>query len=379
MSGSAPSRAAEFRRGHARYVPTGRLAAGGMAEVWRGKAEFKDGHIEPIAIKRVLPALASNTLYRRMLEDEARLGMLLRHPNIVRVYDAREVRGSYILIMELVDGPSLRELSQQLRDFDLRPSVRACLHIATELTRALIYTHEAIDEWGRDLGIIHRDVSPHNVLVASSGQVKLMDFGLANASSNLAERDVGMIGGKFGYLSPELVLQQQSSHLLDLFALGVVIWETLTCRRLFQGADDSETVRNVARCDVPLASSLNPEVPHELDQLLGALLARDPAARYQSARNLLADLKYVSSLLEPGDAARETAMLVHTVRARKAAVAAARPSRTQTGSIGHSRSSLSTSGTQMPKVAAALMEELQLLVEEPSRVSPPPLPPGAQR
>ena len=376
MSVPAQSRVAEFRRGNARYVPTARLAAGGMAEVWRGKAEFKDGHIQPIAIKRVLPGLASNTLYRRMLEDEARVGMLLRHQNIVRVYDAREVRGSYILIMELVDGPSLRELTQQLRDNGMRPSVRAALHIATELGRALVYTHEAIDDMGRDLEIVHRDVSPHNVLVSSDGRVKLMDFGLANSSSNLAERDPGMIGGKFGYLSPELVLQQQSSHLLDLFALGVVLWETLTGRRLFQGSDDGETVRNVARCEVPPASSINPEVPAEVDMLLGALLTRDPAQRYQSARNLVADLIFVSSLLGPGDAARETAALVHTVRARK--MPPARPAATQTGSMSNSRASVTTSGTQMPKVAAALMEELDLLVE-PSQLVIPPLPPGARR
>jgi serine/threonine-protein kinase len=347
-----------------------------MAEVWRGKAEFKDGHIEPIAIKRVLPALASNTLYRRMLEDEARIGMLLRHPNIVRVYDAREVRGSYILIMELIDGPSLRELSQQLREHNLRPSVRAALHIATELARALVYTHEAIDDMGRDLCIVHRDVSPHNVLVSSDGRVKLMDFGLANSSANLSERDVGMIGGKFGYLSPELVLAQQSSHLLDLFALGVVLWETLTGKRLFQGADDGETVRNVARCDVPPASSLNPEVPAELDMLLGALLNRDPQTRYQSARNLVADLLFVNSLLGPGDALRETAALVHTVRAKKPPPA--RPP-AQTGSISQGRSSVTTSGTQMPKVAAALVEELQLISDDSSKVSPPPLPPMGRR
>jgi eukaryotic-like serine/threonine-protein kinase len=376
MSVPAQSRVAEFRRGNARYVPTARLAAGGMAEVWRGKAEFKDGHIQPIAIKRVLPALASNTLYRRMLEDEARIGMLLRHPNIVRVYDAREVRGSYILIMELVDGPSLRELAQQLRDINVRPSVRASLHIATELARALVYTHEAIDDMGRDLEIVHRDVSPHNVLVSSDGRVKLMDFGLANSSSNLAERDVGMIGGKFGYLSPELVLQQQSSHLLDLFALGVVLWEILTGRRLFQGNDDGETVRNVARCEVPPASSINPEVPGEVDMLLGALLTRDPAHRYQSARNLVADLLYVSSLLGAGDAVRETAALVHTVRARK--LPPPRPAVAQTGSISQSRGSITTSGTQVPKVAAALLEELDLLAE-PSQLVIPPLPPGARR
>lgn len=361
----ADSRVAEFRRGNARYMPTGRLASGGMAEVWRGTAQFGDGHLSPIAIKRVLPALASNTLYRKMLEDEARLGMLLRHHNIVRVFDAREVRGSFILIMELVDGPSLRELMSQLRERKLAPSVRSAVHIARELAEALAYAHEAIDEWGRDLCIVHRDVSPHNVLVGSDGSVKLMDFGLANSSSNLAEREAGMIGGKFGYLSPELILQQEATHLLDIFALGVVLWECLTGKRLFQGTDDGETVRNVARCEVPPASSLNPQVPAELDMVLEGLLARDPRARYQNSRELIADLDYVMEQLGPGDAARETAALVHAVRAQRASMP--RASTLQTGSISRSpaspaRGSLTTSGTQ--SVAAALLEELALLADD---------------
>jgi serine/threonine protein kinase len=365
----ADSRVAEFRRGHARYTPTGRLAAGGMAEVWRGKAEFADGHIEPIAIKRVLPGLASNTLYRRMLEDEARIGMLLRHPNIVRVFDAREVRGSYILIMQLVDGPSLRDLLSQLRARNLAPSVRAAVHIARELAEALAYAHEAIDEWGRDLSIVHRDVSPHNVLVGSDGCVRLMDFGLANSSANLTEREAGMIGGKFGYLSPELILRQESSHLLDIFALGVVLWECLTGQRLFQGTDDGETVRKVARCEVPPASSLNPNVPAELDMVLDGLLSRDPSTRYQSAREAIADLEYVLGQLGPGDAARETAALVHAVRAQRPATPRAS---LQTGSVsrshsGQSRASVTTSGTQMPSVAAALIEELDILATAPAQ------------
>lgn len=348
-----------------------------MAEVWRGEAHFADGQKQAIAIKRVLPMLASNTLYRRMLEDEARIGMMLRHPNIVRVFDAREVRGSFILIMELVDGPSLRDLLTRLRDRDLQLSVRAAVHIARQLAHALEHTHEAMDEWGRDLCIVHRDVSPHNVLIGSDGTAKLMDFGLANASSNLAERDVGMIGGKFGYLSPELVLQQQSSHLLDLFALGVVLWECLAGTRLFQGKDDGETVRKVARCEVPPASSLNRDVPEELDQVLEALLARDPAARYQSAAELGADLDYVAGLLGPGDARAETAELV-AAALRKGPKPSLQSGSFNLSQSGMSRSPATHSGTRAPQLSAAIMEELALLSEEddPSRAVVLPRPPG---
>jgi serine/threonine-protein kinase len=191
-----------------------------------------------------------------------------------------------------------------------------------------------------------------------------MDFGLANSSANLAERETGMIGGKFGYLSPELIVRQEASHLLDIFALGVVLWECLTGKRLFQGADDSETVRKVARCEVAPASSLNANVPAELDMVLEGLLARDPNARYQSARELITDLDYVMEQLGPGDAERETAALVHAVRALRPPVP--RPLVHQTGSVSRSQSqargSLTTSGTQ--SVATGLLEELQILATE---------------
>lgn len=362
MSVRSQSRAAEFRRGKARYVPTARIASGGMAEVWRGEAYFPDGHVQPVAIKRVLPMLAENEMYRRMLEDEARIGMLLRHRNIVRVFDGRQARGSFIVIMELVEGPSLRDVLGRLARKGAAVPVHAALHIARELAHALAYAHEAMDEWGRDLNIVHRDVSPHNVLVAKDGSVKLMDFGLANCSANLAERDPTMIGGKFGYLSPELILEQRSSHLLDLFALGVVLWECLTGSRLFQGKDDDETIRRVTRCQVPPASSKNPQVPDELDQVLAALLARDPAARYQSARELLGDLDFVLSLLGEQSPARVTVELLHTVTAHGGRLPHAGPI---TGTMaGLTRSPVSHSGVIGPNVTRALLEELAELDDE---------------
>jgi serine/threonine-protein kinase len=369
MSVRVQSRVAEFRRGKARYVPASRIASGGMAEVWRGSALFPDGHVHPVAIKRVLPMLAGNLLYRRMLEDEARLGMLLRHPNIVRVFDAREVRDSYILIMELVDGPSLRDLVGRLQRSGGAMPVPVALHVAHELAQALIYTHEAIDAWGRDLGIIHRDVSPHNVLVARDGKVKLMDFGLANSSASLAERDPGMIGGKFGYLSPELILEQRSSHLLDLFALGVVLWECLTGKRLFQGADDGETVRNVARCEVPRASSINHVVTGELEQVLAGLLCKDPKQRYQSARELLADLTFVRSLVdEAREGAALTAALVQALYTPGSSVRGSLPGG---GTMaGLSRSPVSHSGTRVPSLAAGIVEELELLSDDELSAEP---------
>lgn len=330
------SRLVQYRRGQARYVPLARIAAGGMAEVWRGQAHFADGHVEDVAIKRVLPSLAQNSEYRRMFEDEARIGMLLRHPNIVRVYDGRAIADTFIIVMELVAGVSLRELNGRLMRLGVRMPVPAALHMAREVAKALAHAHEAIDEWGRELHIVHRDVSPHNVLIDVNGRVLLTDFGLANSSANLAVRDPHMIGGKFGYISPELVLQQKVTPQLDLFGLGIMLWESLTGQRLFRGADDHETVRKVVRCDVPKASSLNPEVSDELDQVLAGLLARDLCDRYQSARDVIVDLEY---LLAKHPVQAGVAGAAALVRAHQNAV-----KRENTGTISTSMSAPSTSG-----------------------------------
>jgi serine/threonine-protein kinase len=374
MAAHGESRLVQYRRGQARYVPVERIAAGGMAEVWRGEAHFGDGHVEQVAIKRVLPELARNGLYRRMLEDEARIGMLLRHPNVVRVFDGREVRGTFIIVMELVDGVSLRELNGRFMQRNMRLPIPAALHMAREVARGLEHAHEALDEFGRELSIVHRDVSPHNVLLDVHGEVRLMDFGLANSTANLAERDPAMIGGKFGYLSPELITRRESTRLLDLFALGVMLWESVTGKRLFQGKDDSDTIRNVARCDVPRASSVNHVVSGELDEVLAGLLSKDPAYRYQSARDVGADLEYLLAQQRLMAGRDETASLV---RLHQNAV---KRSASQTGSISLSSPSMpTTSGvvttrkpheprttasgalSRMPRLSESLLDELDAL------------------
>jgi len=343
-----------------------------MAEVWRGEAQFADGHVEQVAIKRVLPTLASNILYRRMLEDEARIGMLLRHPNIVRVFDAREVRGTFILIMELVDGASGREVMGRLQQRGAHMPLPAAIYIARELARALEHAHEAIDDMGRALEIIHRDVSPHNLLLGGDGRVKLMDFGLANATANLAERDPGMIGGKFGYISPELVLHRRSTHLLDLFALGVILWESVTGRRLFQGADDGETVRKVARCQVPSARELNPQVSEDLQTVLQNLLAADPAARYQSAREAGVDLDYLMAQYAPGQGQSEVSVMVRlyqNARAthRRESVTGSRSRAIPTPGLPRQTLTSSASGVVQPKLSDTFVNELETLAAQAPR------------
>ena len=248
----------QLRRAPTRYEPTHRLAAGGMAEVWKAIAHFDDARAHTVALKRVLPELASQELYRSMFEDEARLGMRLQHSNIVRVYDAREIGGTFIMVMELVDGTSLKGILDRAHARGARMPVATALWITLALARALDYAHGAEDDHGAPMGIIHRDVSPHNLLVGVDGAVKLADFGLADATVHQTQLGDGMLGGKLGYLAPELIEQRPSTPQVDVFAAGIVLWEMLCGRGLFRRDDDAETVRAVARAEVPPPSSLDP-------------------------------------------------------------------------------------------------------------------------
>ncbi|HJL02477.1 MAG TPA: serine/threonine-protein kinase [Polyangiaceae bacterium LLY-WYZ-15_(1-7)] len=305
-----------LRRAPTRYRPVSRIAAGGMAEVWRAEAIFEEGGTHEVAIKRVLPQMGQ-PLFRAMFEDEARLGMLLRHPNIVRVYDARDVGGTFIMVMELVDGDTLKGLLEKALERGAPMPLGVALHIARELARALDYVHRAEHEDGRHLGIVHRDVSPHNLLLGRDGAVKLTDFGLADANVHEHAQSEDLVGGKLGYLAPEIVLQKGSDHRIDLFAAAVTLWEMLAGRRLFQGADDAETVRAVARCEVPSLRKINGRVPREVDDLVGRMLRPSPDERLPTARSFFEALDVLVTRLDREVGAQDVALLIGLHLARK--------------------------------------------------------------
>jgi serine/threonine protein kinase len=307
-----------LRQSQTRYKPVSLIAAGGMAEVWRGEATLSDGEVVPVAIKRVLPNMDAG--FRQMFMDEARLGMLLAHPNIVRVYDARDVGGTYIMIMELVDGDTLKGVTDRAMARRAPMPVPLALHIARELSRALGYAHDALDEQGKPLGIIHRDVSPHNLLLGVDGAVKLTDFGLADASVNQTARAEGMVGGKLGYLAPELIHQKPSDHRIDVFAVGICLWELLAGRRLFQGDSDAETVRAVARCEIPSLMDINAQVPAEVEQVVRGILHPDPEQRYQTGHDAAQALDALVAWLDPDVGPDDVALVTSINRRVKAKI-----------------------------------------------------------
>lgn len=304
-----------LRSPQTRYRPVSRIAAGGMAEVWRGEATLATGDVVPVAIKRVLPNLEDPN-FLTMIEDEARLGMLLRHPNVVRVYDARNIGGTYIVIMELVDGDTLKGLLDATIG---RPMpIAAALFIGRELLRALGYAHAANDDKGSPLALVHWDVSPHNLLLGRDGAVKLSDFGLADATTNKHQKAEGMVGGKFGYLAPEVIRQQRPDHRIDIFAAGIVLWEMLAGRRLFQGKDDRETIQMVARCEIPRLSDSNPDIPPQIDEFLAGLLHADPDQRYGTGGEAAEALDVLVDWIEPKIASLDVGLMLSVHAALRA-------------------------------------------------------------
>jgi len=301
---------AKLRRAPTRYDPIDQIASGGMAEVWRAIATLETGETYPVAIKRVLPSLANDQLFRSMFEDEARLGMLLRHPNLIRVYDARLVGGVYLMVMELVDGASLKALFDRAHARGAGMPVPTALHIVREVGHALAYAHSAADAGGEGLKIVHRDISPQNILLSKKGLVKLADFGLADARVHQTLRSADLVGGKLGYLAPEVIRQEPTDHRIDLFGVGVVLWEALAGRRLFATDDDRQTLINVASMPIPPLSKLNRSVPADVEELVGHLLQRDPASRLASAHELIEEAQKLLTRHDPDANVRDVALLV---------------------------------------------------------------------
>jgi eukaryotic-like serine/threonine-protein kinase len=269
-----------------RYRVIERLAAGGMAEVYRAESAGLEGFKKKVAIKRVLPHLAERKKFISMFLDEARLGAHLSHSNCVQVFDIGVGDNTYFIVMEYVDGADLKAIIEWQRKARRPFPTAQAVYISTKMCEGLAYAHELTDEAGRPLSVIHRDVSPPNVLITKHGEVKIVDFGLAKASTQLEKSEPGIIKGKFSYLSPEAALGQEVDPRTDLFAVGIILWEMLAGRKLFQGESDFDTVKQVQRAEVPLISKLNPAVDPQLEAIIQKSLSRDADQRYQTAREL---------------------------------------------------------------------------------------------
>jgi serine/threonine-protein kinase len=276
-----------------RYKVLERIAAGGMAEVFRAESAGLEGFKKLVAIKRVLPHLAEKKQFIGMFLDEARVGAHLSHSNCVQVFDIGVGDNTYFIVMEFVDGSDLKGVIEHRKTIGQPvPVEEACL-ITVKICEGLAYAHELVDGKGQSLHIVHRDMSPPNVLLTRFGEVKIVDFGLAKANSQLEKSEPGIIKGKFSYLSPEAAQGLPVDARTDVFAVGIILWEMLAGRRLFLGDSDLETVRMVQRAEIPSLRQINPKVPVELERVLAKGLAGDPGKRYQTAREFGRDLNQI--------------------------------------------------------------------------------------
>jgi serine/threonine-protein kinase len=276
-----------------RYKVLERIAAGGMAEVFRAESAGLEGFKKLVAIKRVLPHLSEKKQFIGMFLDEARVCAHLSHSNCVQVFDIGVGDNTYFIVMEFVDGSDLKGVIEHRKKMNQPfPVEEACL-ICVRICEGLAYAHELVDSKGQNLHIVHRDMSPPNVLITRFGEVKIVDFGLAKANSQLEKSEPGIIKGKFSYLSPEVAQGMQVDGRTDIFAVGIMLWEMLAGRRLFLGDSDLETVRLVQKAEIPPLRQYNPKVTPELERVIQKGLAADPAKRYQTARDFGRDLNKI--------------------------------------------------------------------------------------
>jgi serine/threonine-protein kinase len=275
-----------------RYRVVEKLESGGMAEVFRAESEGLQGFKKQVAIKRVLPHLSEKKKFISMFLDEARLSAHLSHSNCVQVFDIGVGDNAYFIVMEFVEGANLKSITEWIKKTGRDLPVQNAVFIALEICKGLAYAHELRDPQGVDLHIVHRDMSPPNVLVTKFGEIKIVDFGLAKANSQLEKSEPGIIKGKFSYLSPEAAMGQDVDARTDIFAVGIILWEMLAGQRLFMGDTDFQTVKKVQEAKVPSLLSLNKKVTPELDKIIQKALAQDPKARYQKARDLGKELSH---------------------------------------------------------------------------------------
>jgi eukaryotic-like serine/threonine-protein kinase len=269
-----------------KYLLLHRVDVGGMAEVFAAR----DPAGRLVAIKRLLPTVEADPDLVTMFLDEARIGVQLDHPAIVRVLDLGRTAGSYYMAMELVSGTDLHALQQRLRDRGRRLAVPLAAFIAVRICSALDHAHRRRGAGGRPLGIVHRDVSPRNVLLSFGGEVKLIDFGIAQASARRRPGEERILRGKLGYMSPEQARGLPVDRRSDVFAVGTLLHEMLTGERLFSAGSELATLEKVRNAEVPHPSRANPGVSRRLERAVLRALARDLEERIPWASDLAREI-----------------------------------------------------------------------------------------
>ena len=292
-----------FRPRFGRYLLLKRIAVGGMAEIYRALAFGTEGFKKLVAIKRILPHLSKSTEYKAMFSEEAKLVASLNHPNIVRLYDFGCIEDMLYHSMEYVHGQNVAEIIRTLQFNKQAVPIEPLCHIFSKVLSGLEQAHRNCDHSGKPLNIIHRDMSPSNIIVSYEGEVKIADFGIAKTHESEIQTQYGTVKGKFKYMSPEQASGKKLDHRTDIFSLGICFYEMLTLTELFSDVNQFEVMKKVRRARVKNPRELEPNIPEELAKMSLKALSKKPKDRFSSAtewREALGDYM-VHNGLNPSD------------------------------------------------------------------------------
>ncbi len=274
-----------------KYYLLDRISVGGMAEVFKAKAFGVEGFERLIAVKRILPSIAEDEEFITMFIDEAKIAVQLQHANIAQIFDLGKVGESYFIALEYVQGKDMRSIVDRMRKHKVPMPISMAVYCIMKVCEGLDYAHNKKDPAGRELNLVHRDVSPQNILISYDGEVKIIDFGIAKAAGKAGKTQAGILKGKFGYMSPEQVRGLPLDRRSDIFAVGICLWEMLTGERLFVGESDFSTLEKVRNVEITPPSTYNKELPPELESIVLKTLSKEVENRYQSAMDLHDDLQ----------------------------------------------------------------------------------------
>jgi serine/threonine protein kinase len=268
-----------------------KLNAGGMAEVYLAKSIGANGVNKFFAIKRILPQYADNREFIDMFKEEAKIAVNLDHSNVVSIIDFKADKNQLYLVMDYVQGQNLRQLLQQKKKKNLELNLPFIVNIVREVAAGLEHAHKCVDKTsGKALNIIHRDMSPQNIMISYEGEVKIVDFGIAKAETAGDTTKVGTLKGKFSYMSPEQAEGQIVDQVTDIFSLGIILWELIADDRLFIANNEVNILKRIKECDIPDIRRVVPTVPAELEKIVKKSLMKDKAQRYQNAGEMIKDL-----------------------------------------------------------------------------------------
>ena len=274
-----------------KYILLEKIASGGMAEIYLAKSIGAENVSKFLAIKKILPQFSQNYEFVEMFKEEAKIAIQLSHANIVPIFEFGEEARQFYLAMEYVEGRNLRQILNYFKKREAQLSIPMIVYIMKEAARGLDHAHRCVDgTTGAPLNIVHRDISPQNVMLSFEGEVKIVDFGIAKAESKIETTRAGTLKGKFGYMSPEQAEGQEVDFRTDIFSIGIVLWELLANDRLFVANNEMNTLRKIRDCQIPSLRKIDPNISAELERITNKALTRDRTLRYQSGEDMYKDL-----------------------------------------------------------------------------------------